>query len=174
MCLSPKWKSNPQPLDLVWDALTIQLPGLRCRLRRLFGWPEEKNRFYLEIGFAGFLHGEKQENRKKKNWFRICLNIFLNSLFNASSAPLDLRSSDHSDVLYRFFFFCVCKLLNLVVFFFHFCSSPFFQQELDFEQQRIQKTNIIVCTPGKLLQHMDETPNFDCSTLKMLGKWCIF
>ena len=69
--------------------------------------------------------------------------------------------------------FFSCKLLNLVVFF-HFYSSPFFQQELDFEQQRIQKTNIIVCTPGRLLQHMDETPNFDCSTLKMLGKSCIF
>ena len=31
-----------------------------------------------------------------KGWFRICLNIFLNSQFNASSAPSD-RSSDHSD-----------------------------------------------------------------------------
>ena len=56
------------------------------RLRRLF----RKNWFYLEIGFTGFLHGEKPENRKKtKNWFRICLNIFLNSLFNVSSAPSD-------------------------------------------------------------------------------------
>ena len=42
-------------------------------------------------------------------------------------------------------------------------------KEISFEQQRIQKTNIIVCTPGRLLQHMDETPNFDCSNLKMLG-----
>jgi ATP-dependent RNA helicase DDX10/DBP4 len=42
-------------------------------------------------------------------------------------------------------------------------------KEVSFEQQRIQKTNIIVCTPGRLLQHMDETPNFDCSNLKMLG-----
>ncbi|XP_046857998.1 probable ATP-dependent RNA helicase DDX10 [Xenia sp. Carnegie-2017] len=41
-------------------------------------------------------------------------------------------------------------------------------KEVSFEQQRIQKTNIIVCTPGRLLQHMDETPNFDCSNLKML------
>ena len=41
-------------------------------------------------------------------------------------------------------------------------------KEISFEQQRIQKTNIIVCTPGRLLQHMDETPNFDCSNLKML------
>ena len=30
------------------------------------------------------------------NWFRICLNIFLNSLFNGSSDPSD-QSSDHSD-----------------------------------------------------------------------------
>ena len=36
------------------------------------------------------------------------------------------------------------------------------------EQQHIQKTNIVVCTPGRLLQHMDQTPFFDCSTLKML------
>ncbi|XP_028414592.1 probable ATP-dependent RNA helicase DDX10, partial [Dendronephthya gigantea] len=41
-------------------------------------------------------------------------------------------------------------------------------KEVSFEQQRIHKTNIIVCTPGRLLQHMDETPNFDCSNLKML------
>ena len=30
------------------------------------------------------------------NWFRICLNIFLNSLFNASSGPSG-HSSNHSD-----------------------------------------------------------------------------
>ena len=28
--------------------------------------------------------------------------------------------------------------------------------------------NILVCTPGRLLQHMDETPYFDCSGLSML------
>ena len=28
--------------------------------------------------------------------------------------------------------------------------------------------NILVCTPGRLLQHMDETPGFDCSQLQCL------
>jgi len=28
--------------------------------------------------------------------------------------------------------------------------------------------NILVCTPGRLLQHMDETPGFDASTLQLL------
>jgi ATP-dependent RNA helicase DDX10/DBP4 len=28
--------------------------------------------------------------------------------------------------------------------------------------------NILVATPGRLLQHMDETPYFDCTSLSML------
>jgi ATP-dependent RNA helicase DDX10/DBP4 len=28
--------------------------------------------------------------------------------------------------------------------------------------------NILICTPGRLLQHMDETPYFDCAQLKVL------
>lgn len=28
--------------------------------------------------------------------------------------------------------------------------------------------NILVATPGRLLQHMDETPGFDCSNLQVL------
>ena len=36
------------------------------------------------------------------------------------------------------------------------------------EQECIQRTNIVVCTPGRLLQHMDETVNFTCTSLKML------
>lgn len=28
--------------------------------------------------------------------------------------------------------------------------------------------NILVATPGRLLQHMDETPGFDCSDLQVL------
>ena len=28
--------------------------------------------------------------------------------------------------------------------------------------------NILVATPGRLLQHMDETPYFDCSNMTML------
>ena len=36
------------------------------------------------------------------------------------------------------------------------------------EQLRIRQTNIVICTPGRLLQHMDETPNFQCLSLKIL------
>ena len=41
-------------------------------------------------------------------------------------------------------------------------------KELQVEQECIQRTNIIVCTPGRLLQHMDETVNFHCSSLQLL------
>lgn len=41
-------------------------------------------------------------------------------------------------------------------------------KDITMEQDRIQKTNIVICTPGRLLQHMDETVDFDCSSLKML------
>ena len=36
------------------------------------------------------------------------------------------------------------------------------------ERSRVIKMNILVCTPGRLLQHMDETPMFDCAGLHML------
>ena len=36
------------------------------------------------------------------------------------------------------------------------------------EANRVNKMNILVCTPGRLLQHMDETPLFDCVGLQML------
>ncbi|KAG0562080.1 hypothetical protein KC19_9G116500 [Ceratodon purpureus] len=36
------------------------------------------------------------------------------------------------------------------------------------EKETVGALNILVCTPGRLLQHMDETPNFDCSQLQML------
>ena len=57
-----------------------------------------KNRVCLGIGFAGFLHGERPENRikteKTKSLIQntcMCygLNTLLNSLFNASRAPSD-------------------------------------------------------------------------------------
>lgn len=37
-----------------------------------------------------------------------------------------------------------------------------------FEKDRIAGINIIVATPGRLLQHMNETEGFDCSNLQML------
>ncbi|GAB1604714.1 probable ATP-dependent RNA helicase DDX10 isoform X2 [Argonauta hians] len=36
------------------------------------------------------------------------------------------------------------------------------------ETQQIMYTNIVICTPGRLLQHMDETPNFSAQNLQML------
>ena len=36
------------------------------------------------------------------------------------------------------------------------------------EQERVTRMNMLVCTPGRLLQHMDETYGFDCSGLQVL------
>ncbi|KAL0362238.1 UNVERIFIED_CONTAM: DEAD-box ATP-dependent RNA helicase 32 [Sesamum calycinum] len=42
------------------------------------------------------------------------------------------------------------------------------RKDVDAEKERVNELNILVCTPGRLLQHMDETPNFDCSQLQVL------
>ncbi|KAJ2232129.1 ATP-dependent RNA helicase dbp4 [Coemansia sp. RSA 1722] len=36
------------------------------------------------------------------------------------------------------------------------------------EKEILDKMNILVCTPGRLLQHMDETAGFDCNNLQAL------
>jgi ATP-dependent RNA helicase DDX10/DBP4 len=36
------------------------------------------------------------------------------------------------------------------------------------EQSTVSSMNILVATPGRLLQHMDETPGFDISGLQVL------
>jgi len=36
------------------------------------------------------------------------------------------------------------------------------------EQERLPRTNIAVATPGRLLQHLEQTPLFDASTLQIL------
>ena len=41
-------------------------------------------------------------------------------------------------------------------------------KDLKFETKRMDRCNIVVCTPGRLLQHMDENPLFTCDNLKML------
>ncbi|CAG2169810.1 unnamed protein product [Oppiella nova] len=41
-------------------------------------------------------------------------------------------------------------------------------KDLKFERKRLDKCNVIVCTPGRLLQHMDENPLFACDNLKVL------
>ena len=37
------------------------------------------------------------------------------------------------------------------------------------ERDRLSRMNILVATPGRLLQHMDQTVGFDCDSLQMLG-----
>ncbi|XP_002974028.2 DEAD-box ATP-dependent RNA helicase 32 [Selaginella moellendorffii] len=42
------------------------------------------------------------------------------------------------------------------------------RKDVSTEKQSVNGLNILVCTPGRLLQHMHETVNFDCSPLKLL------
>ncbi|XP_049584787.1 probable ATP-dependent RNA helicase DDX10 [Syngnathus scovelli] len=41
-------------------------------------------------------------------------------------------------------------------------------KDLKGESEKIHRTNIVICTPGRLLQHMDETPDFHVTDLCML------
>lgn len=41
------------------------------------------------------------------------------------------------------------------------------RKDVGMEKEHVNELNILVCTPGRLLQHMDETPNFDCSQLQV-------
>jgi len=41
-------------------------------------------------------------------------------------------------------------------------------KDLKSESERIHRTNIVICTPGRLLQHLDETAAFHVSDLHML------
>ncbi|XP_050484929.1 probable ATP-dependent RNA helicase DDX10 isoform X2 [Bombus huntii] len=41
-------------------------------------------------------------------------------------------------------------------------------KDLKFEKRRMDQCNIVICTPGRLLQHMDENPLFDCINMQVL------
>jgi ATP-dependent RNA helicase DDX10/DBP4 len=41
------------------------------------------------------------------------------------------------------------------------------------EAERLARMNILVATPGRLLQHMDQTVGFECDNLQILGMECI-
>ncbi|XP_013102709.2 probable ATP-dependent RNA helicase DDX10 [Stomoxys calcitrans] len=41
-------------------------------------------------------------------------------------------------------------------------------KNLKFERTRMDQCNILICTPGRLLQHMDENPIFNASTMEVL------
>lgn len=47
-------------------------------------------------------------------------------------------------------------------------------KDLHFEKKRMDQCNIIICTPGRLLQHMDENPLFDCINMKVRFQIYIF
>lgn len=40
-------------------------------------------------------------------------------------------------------------------------------KDLKFEKSRMDQVNIVICTPGRLLQHMDENPLFNCINLQV-------
>jgi len=40
-------------------------------------------------------------------------------------------------------------------------------KDLKSEQERLSQMNILICTPGRLLQHMDQTPLFDTYNLQI-------
>lgn len=42
------------------------------------------------------------------------------------------------------------------------------REGVDVEKERVHEMNILVCAPGRLLQHMDETPNFECPQLQVM------
>lgn len=41
-------------------------------------------------------------------------------------------------------------------------------KNLKFEKSRMDQCNVVICTPGRLLQHMDENPLFNCSSMQIL------
>ncbi|EFN73577.1 Probable ATP-dependent RNA helicase DDX10 [Camponotus floridanus] len=41
-------------------------------------------------------------------------------------------------------------------------------KDLKFERKRMDQCNVVICTPGRLLQHMDENPLFDCVNMQIL------
>ncbi|KMQ85401.1 putative atp-dependent rna helicase ddx10, partial [Lasius niger] len=41
-------------------------------------------------------------------------------------------------------------------------------KDLKFEKKRMDQCNIVICTPGRLLQHMDENPLFNCLNMQIL------
>lgn len=40
-------------------------------------------------------------------------------------------------------------------------------KDLKFERKRMDQCNIVIGTPGRLLQHMDENPLFDCVNMQV-------
>lgn len=48
-------------------------------------------------------------------------------------------------------------------------------KDLKFERKRMDQLNIVICTPGRLLQHMDENSSFVTSNLQVsFNTLCVF
>ncbi|KAL9649050.1 hypothetical protein ABK040_008427 [Willaertia magna] len=64
----------------------------------------------------------------------------------------------------------IFEVLKLVGRFHHFSGGLLVggAKNLKEEREQVTKMNILVATPGRLLQHMDETPNFNCMNLQIL------
>lgn len=43
-------------------------------------------------------------------------------------------------------------------------------KDLKFEKKRMDQCNVVICTPGRLLHHMDENPLFDCVNMQVIVK----
>lgn len=41
-------------------------------------------------------------------------------------------------------------------------------KDIKYEKEKIGLMNVLVCTPGRLLQHLEETYGFETNNLKML------
>lgn len=41
------------------------------------------------------------------------------------------------------------------------------KREFQEEQKQVTRMSMLVATPGRLLQHLEQSPGFDCSTLKV-------
>ncbi|KAF8669065.1 hypothetical protein HU200_051387 [Digitaria exilis] len=64
----------------------------------------------------------------------------------------------------------IFDVFNLVGKFHNFSAGNIVgkRKGIEQEKERVNSLNILVCTPGRLVQHFDETVNFDCSQLQML------
>lgn len=41
-------------------------------------------------------------------------------------------------------------------------------KDLKFETKRMDQYNVVICTPGRLLQHMDENQLFNCVNMQVI------
>ena len=108
MFLNPRRESNPQPSDLRWDALTIELPGLR--------WQREGHDMYLFVSATHVLLnssldmsvyliieylyicmkddlqlGKLKENCLLLKLYRKLRNMFVSPRWESNLQPSDLR-----------------------------------------------------------------------------------